>query len=131
MEMEIGNCKQVWQTVNSPTCKRLHGADVETTSTSLTQDLLKISTALDNVIELNEQHEKFSTNFGKKMRAACNRLATLIQNIGNNSRQTEKSPNFSQNLAKTTTPILASEQQTTSDSLQEGGIATFRKTNNI
>ena len=61
MEMEIGNCKQVWQTVNSPTCKRLYGADVETTSTSLTQDLLKISTALDN-----EQHEKFSANFGKK-----------------------------------------------------------------
>ena len=47
-----GNCKQVWKTVNSPKCKRLHDADVETTSTTSTQDLQKISTTLDNMIEL-------------------------------------------------------------------------------
>ena len=112
MEMEIGNYKQVWKTVNSPKCKRLHDADVETTSTTSTQDLQKISTTLDYMIEHN-------ANFEKTMRAAFNRLATLIQNIGNNSRQTEKSPKFSQNLANPTTPILNSEQQTKFDYLRE------------
>jgi hypothetical protein len=123
MEMEIGNCKQVWQTVNSPKCKRLHGADDETTSTTSTEDLLKISTALDNMIE---QNAKFFANLEKTMRAGFNKLATLIQQIGNDPRQTEKSPNFSQNLANPTKPILNSEQQTKSDYLRKEAPATLQ-----
>ena len=109
--MEIGNCKKVWQTVNSLKCKRLH-ADVGTTSSTSMQDLQNISTTLDNMIE---QNAKFFANLERTTRTAFNRLASFIQNIGNDSSQTEKSPIFSQNLANPTMPILNSEQQTESD----------------
>jgi hypothetical protein len=66
-----------------------------------------------------EQNANSFANLEKTMRAAFDRLATLIQKIGNDSRQTEKSKKFSQKLANPTTPILKSEQQPESDYMRE------------